>query len=235
MVVLDRQRFAANQAGPYSHPTRARFLRVVMLGAVMALGLQLSGQAFAQASETACGSLHNAYGPFDYRTDRSGLTIVEDHHFTPRVEALIGGQEGYIGGDLDYTLRAFPNHHRALLALMRFEEKEKSSQPVHLPRPVECYFERAIRFRRGDPITRMLYATYLGKHDRIADAKNQLAVAEKEAGDNAFTHYNIGMVYVDLKDYDRALVQAHQAYKLGFKQPGLRDRLKKAGKWREAG
>src|SRR5678816_4417104 len=72
----------------------------------------------AQTGPSACGPLANAYGPFDYRTDRTGttLSIVEDNHFTPAVEQLISGITSSVGGEIDYTLRAFPNHHRALLS-----------------------------------------------------------------------------------------------------------------------
>ena len=36
-----------------------------------------------------------------------------------------------------------------------------------------------------------------------------------------------------MKNYDRALAQAHMAYGLGFARPELRDRLKAAGRWKE--
>ena len=36
-----------------------------------------------------------------------------------------------------------------------------------------------------------------------------------------------------MKNYDKALSQAHKAYSLGFERPGLRDQLKAAGKWSE--
>ncbi len=186
------------------------------------------------AQGAGCGSLQNPYGPFDYRVERGDtLHVVERFHFTPQVEALLSGATGKVGGDLDYTLRAFPNHHRALLSVMKLAEKTKSPRDPAMNYPFECYFERAIRFQRDDPIPRMLYATYLGKQGRLADAKRQLADADRMAEDNPFTYYNIGMVYADLKLFDEALVEAHKAYKMGFPRPGLRDRLKAAGKWQE--
>jgi len=54
------------------------------------------------------------------------------------------------------------------------------------------------------------------------------------AGDNAFTFYNMGQIYFDLKDYNRALENAHKAYGLGITLTGLRDRLTGAGHWRDA-
>ncbi len=189
-------------------------------------------QAFAQ--EGACGSLNNAYGPFDYRTERGAtLNVVERFHFTPQVEALIKGHSGYLGGDLDYTLRAFPNHHRALLSVMKLAQKTPGPRDMSMNYSFECYFERAIRFQPDDPIPRMIYATFLGKQGRLADAKGQLKDASKFTDGNPFTYYNIGMVYADLKQYDEALDMAHQAYALGFQLPGLRDRLIAVGQWKD--
>ena len=80
-------------------------------------GLSVCVCASAQALDASCGSLENAYGPYDYRTDRGNrLYLVESAHFTPVVESLISGLSGPLGAELDYTLRAFPNHHRALIS-----------------------------------------------------------------------------------------------------------------------
>lgn len=194
-----------------------------------------ASMALAQSNYSSCGSLENQYGPFDYRQQKGKLNIVEQYHFTPNVESLVSGKSStYVGGDLDYTLRASPNHHRALMAMMRLGEKLKTPQPQGLSYSVECYFERALRFRSDDSIVRMLYATYLFKNSREPEAVRQLGQASESAGDNPFTHYNIGLIYLDLKKYDQALAQAHRAYSLGFTQPALREQLKTLGKWKES-
>ena len=211
--------------------------RSVLSGATRICTLVISvagGSVMAQALYSTCGPLENAYGPFDYRTAQDQLKIVEGAHFTAPVEALIKGNAGYLGGDLDYTLRASPNHHRALLAVMRFGEKTKSSQPPNLRYSVECYFDRALRFRPDDSVARMLYATFLAKQNRIPEASSQLAQTAALAGDNAFTHYNVGLVYLDMKNYANALAQAHRAYSLGFEKAELKDRLQKLGRWKDA-
>jgi len=194
--------------------------------------------ALAQAPQPSCGEIRlnrpGQYGPFDYRTDKSKLEIVEEYHFTPAVEALIRGNTSSTpGGDLSYTLGTFPNHHRALLAMVRYGEKMKSPQPPEARYSVDCYFVRALRFRPDDSIVRMIYATYLSKSGRAPQAIQQLEQATASAGDNAFSHYNIGLIYFDLKDYDRALHQAHKAIELGFRQTALRDQLQTVGKWTE--
>jgi tetratricopeptide (TPR) repeat protein len=189
--------------------------------------------ASAQQARNGCGELANAYGPYDYRTDRDKLPIVEGAHFTPAVEALVRATTGYLGQDIDYTLRAFPNHHRALLSMMRLAERAKTPQAAKANYSVECYFDRALRFRPEDTTARMLFATYLNKNRRTPEAKQQVDLAVTQAGDNAFTHYNAGLMYLEMKDYDAALKQAHRAQSLGFIRPELRDGLKAAGKWVE--
>lgn len=199
-----------------------------------ALLLAAALPALAQRTDLgSCGDLHNAYGPFDYRTDRDRLPIVETHHFSSAVEQLIRGVTGSIGGDLDYTLRAFPNHHRALNAISRYGERLKSEFIPGAPFTVECYFIRAVNHRPDDATVRMLYATYLKGQRRIPEAVQQLEFAEKLAGDTGFTHYNIGLVYMDLGEPAAALREAHLAMALGFTRPELKDRLIAINKWVE--
>ena len=202
----------------------------------LTLGVALMVSASTRAQTSTCGDIANAYGPYDYRTDRDKLQIVETFHFTPEVEALIRGRSGYLGGDLDYTLRAFPNHHRALIAVMNYGRKMKTTQPEGLPRQVECYFERAIRFRPDDEVARMLYAKFLAGVNRISEAARELEIvsAAAAAAGNGFTQYNVGLLYFELGQFDRALKQAHLAASLGFSGTALRDELSRAGRWQDA-
>jgi tetratricopeptide (TPR) repeat protein len=156
---------------------------------------------------------------------------VESAHFTPEVEQLIRGLTGPLGQELDYTLRAFPNHHRALISVMRYGKKMKSPQPPNLRYPVECYFERAIRFRPDDTTAKMIYATFLFDNARPLEGDQQLEQVDKLAGDNAFAHYNSGLIYFENKQFDKAVVQAQKALALGFPRADLRDKLMSIGKW----
>ena len=196
--------------------------------------LMPSFRALAQSGTSACGSLQTSYGPYDYRTDKDKIAIVLQGHFTPEVEALIRGTTNTRpGGDISYTLRAIPNNHRALLAMMRLGEKEKTPLPSGSTYSVECWFDRAIRFRPDDGIVRMIYSTYLKDRARIPEATSQLEIATTYAKDSAIAHYNIGLHYFNLKNYDKALVQAHKAMALGWTQTDLRDQLRSVGKWTE--
>ncbi len=201
---------------------------------------------FAQVDGGGCGTLKNGFGPYEYRPDHHKpdnqydlrphkfiMNLVQGAHFTPEVETLTRGKSGSIGADIDYTLRAIPNNHRALIAMMRLGEKEKTTQPKGATHSVECWFTRAIQFSPDDAIVRMIYSTYLNSNGRLPEANRQLDIAATYAKENPFTHYNLGLHYFDLKNYDKALLQAHDAIKLGFPQTALRDQLQSVGKWSE--
>lgn len=190
--------------------------------------------ASAQGLPASCGSLKNAYGPFDYRVSRDKLAIVEKFHLTPQVEMLVRGESGALGADLDYTLRASPNHHRALLAVMRYSEQPGPDPAKGAQFTFDCYFNRAVAFAPEDTTVRMIFATYLSRHKRREEALGHLAVARQLAEDNGFTHFNLGMVYADMGEFELALAQAHEAERLGFTRPELKDRLTAAGKWQNA-
>ena len=205
-------------------------------GFLVALGLAIGlvHGASAAVNDIVCGQLANGFGPYDYRSDKKELPVVEFHHLTAPVLNLVSGQTGvYPGGDLDYTLRAFPNHPTALMTMIRYGEKTHSVRPKGARYSVECYLYRAWRFRSDDPIVRMIYAAYLAKHGRAEEALKHLEDAREMGEESANFDYNIGLVYFDLKNYDRALYYAHQAYSKGFPLPGLREKLKKARKWAE--
>lgn len=187
------------------------------------------------SDDIGCGPLNNgaAGRPLDFRTEKHNLKIVEGAHFTYNVENLITGQTGLIGGDLDYTLRASPNHHRALMSLVRLGEKHKSERPPGLRYSIPCYFNRAIRFVPNDEVVRMIFANYLVKKGKNKEALDELTYARDLGADDANFNYNLGLVYFSLGKYDEALTYAHKAYLAGFPLSGLKDKLKRAGKWNE--
>jgi hypothetical protein len=200
-----------------------------------------SSSPLAQGLDPRCGGkLDNAVGPFDYRKHvmfRSDpndiLRNVESNHFSDKVENLQGGITGSLGEDLNYVLRAFPNHHRALAAVHRLSTKRQSEQIPGLQFTVSCYFERAIALAPDDARVREIYGVHLSKL-----GKNQAALAQYQAAlelgaNDANTYYNLGLLYFDAKDYDKSLEYAKKAYAGGFPLRGLREKLQRAGKWRD--
>lgn len=205
----------------------ARFACVVGMVLVQNLGY---------ADVTACGPLTNHFGPFDYHASPpERRNLVENAHFTQDVERLRRGQStAVIGADIHYTLMVFPNHPRALLAMSNLAQKEKLAKPAGSGFTVDCWFDRAVRFRDEDATVRMLFGIYLLKTNRAEQAVVQLEKASEFEGENANLAYNLGLAYFDLHDYKKSLAFAHQAYEQGFPLPGLRNKLKRAGKWSDS-
>lgn len=237
---------------PPTHPSITRppcsASHRVVWSLLTALAVSACFSAHAQVSEQACGPLTATFGPFDYRADhfrplpgdqmshKDKLQLVEGAHFTPPVEALVAGNTARLPhGDLQYTISVFPNHHRALVAITKLWERSNKTPQLEggLKRPVECYFERALRFTPDDNVARLLYATFLIKDGRRPEAIAQMKTVERAAGENGFTHFNVGMLYVDAGMMDEALVQAHRAIALGIARPELRQRLMSAGSWKD--
>ncbi|SEK27329.1 tetratricopeptide repeat protein [Nitrosovibrio tenuis] len=172
---------------------------------------------------------------YDYTNseNRGYLGTVEQHHFTPGVENLRAGSTGTIGSDLSYTLMMFPNHHRALAALGKLSIRDRTLKPSGAQYSVECFFDRAIRFRPNDGIVRMVYGNYLVKAGQLDKAIEQLRTAVDLQPEDATINYNLGLLYMQKKDYKQAKTYAKKAYELNFPLPGLKNKLMEAGKWED--
>jgi tetratricopeptide (TPR) repeat protein len=201
--------------------------------------LLLGGSAYAVDPEE-CGDLANGFGPFDYRTaSQEQKNMVEGAHFTRDIENLkpyfnvARGMSAPVGGDIDYTLRVFPNHERALLAMVKLSVREKKDPPEGARLPVACYFERALRFKSDDGAVRLIHGIFLIKQKNNKAATAELDRARELIGDEPNLNYNLGLAYFDLGNYERSLEHAKQAYSFGFPLPGLREKLKKVGRWQE--
>jgi len=197
------------------------------------IGLAFAGLAHAQADdEQVCGSLRSHYGPFDFRrTTPYSRQIVENAHFTRGVETLTRGKTGAFGGDINYTLRVYPNHPRALLAMERLVEKEKKDPPYGAEFTVECYYERALRYQPDDHLVRMLAVAYLTKQGKTEEARRHLDYVVQMTPEDPSAQYLAGVLYMDMKAYDKALEQAHKAMAMGMQRTDLRERLAAAGHW----
>lgn len=190
----------------------------------------------AEAQEIACGSLENGYGPYDYTNPvhvREHLPIVDSIHFTREVEALVEGSgTGNVPLDLDYVLRAFPNHHRALYAMARLQlEKGRPSRSTY--RTADCYFFRAMQFKPDDGMVYLVFGTYLQRKGEVEQALENYQKALALAPESAEAHYNIGLLHFKNKNYDAAVESARRAYEFGYPLPGLRNQLIRVGRWKD--
>ncbi|MGI0116706.1 tetratricopeptide repeat protein [Zooshikella sp. RANM57] len=185
--------------------------------------------------ESDCGSLENHYGPYDYTNPvhvQKRLPIVERHHFSSDVEFLKHGITGAAMGDVSYTLKAFPNHHRALFTVIRYYTQVNRPSNTHKYFSAECFFDRAIRFKPSDGTVHMLYGIYLHRLKKYDEALKSYETALKLSTNKAEVHYNMGLLYADMQQYNKALAHAHEAYKSGYPLQGLKNRLVRANAWR---
>lgn len=183
-----------------------------------------------------------AVGPFDYRTERHYIEKVEVRHFTPAVENLAHGSTGSVWSDLNYTLSAYPNHPRALRAMTKLLRLYRSGKKFTDKRTYdlfhgmdvqhsdpEFYLQRAVDFAPDDPAVRLLYAIHLHKLGRLDAALKRYKEAQRLQPDNPEVHYDLGLLYFDMKKYSEARRQAKKAYDMGYPLPGLRNKLNAVG------
>lgn len=218
-----------------------------MLPIVMSLCLIVwtgwNSNAFATVEDIECGSLDNAFGPFDYRTASTyNKNLVEIPHFNDQYMAVMRGQTRARGNevmdDLHYTLRVFPNHHGSLVAIDRLGRLMKSEKPHPRAYKLECYYIRGIRMAKDDPVVYYLFGLYLQHRGRKAEARQKIEYAvelfdasEENISPNLL--YNLGLVFFEFGAYDKAADYAQQAAERGFDLPGLINKLKKIGRWQE--
>lgn len=185
-------------------------------------------------------------GPYDYtdpettRPGKYGNTpprqLVERYHFTPEVEQLVRGSSSITpAGDLNYTLKAFPNHHRALWSMSRYYLRQldrvgyERLRTTELQRdgtpPPECYFHRAIAFAPEDPVVRAIFGIYLHRRGELDAALEHYLVAEKMAPKRAETIYNMGLLYLDMGNAAKAREYAERAQALGYPLRGLQKKI----------
>ncbi|MCP5294304.1 MAG: hypothetical protein H6950_06290 [Zoogloeaceae bacterium] len=204
-----------------------RLLRLSLLPLLMAC----AGAHAFEGGRFECGDLENPVGPYDYRKDKSLLSNVEQNHFNDNVRLLRKGQSASIAGDLDYLLRAYPNHPGGLDAIGRLGRRAKSEKLYGANYKVTCYFDRAVRLAPDDPTVRVLFAQHLWMTGNRVLAVEQIEAAETLGADDANTLYNIGIMKFEIGDKKAAKKYAIRAYDLGFPLPGLKNKLRRAGLW----
>jgi len=203
------------------------------LHVVAFLGFSCCAIHVATAADIACpkpeiGGLYQGYGPYNYITQKDKLQIVERAHFTTDVATLTSGYSGTLNSDIDYTLRAFPNHHRALESLGDLAIREKSNKLKNMHFTVPCYYIRASLFVPSDGLVNAIYAKYLSRIGQNDIAKSEIESALKKSSNNPRVIYNVGLTYYYLGDYKTAKEYSEKAKNLGSSATGLEILLHKS-------
>ena len=209
------------------------------------LTVLLFGGSFAQAQN--CGDPFDVgVGPWDYADPvnhskgsttgnkfKSKVHLVESVHFTADVRNLIKGATGReIMPDLAYTLGKFPNHYPALFSLIKFDKQHKGQLPQlknkAFTQSVNCYFERAFKFKPKDGQLYYLYGIYFHMNQQYDQAISQYKIAERLISSPELD-YNIGLSYFESGNLELAADYANKAYSQNFQLPGLKRKLKSKG------
>jgi len=165
---------------------------------------------------------------------QSRIRGIERNHLNSDVESLTRGQSSGVGGDLRFILNTIPNHHRAMYAMMRLALRDKTDRPAETqPYTVLCWLQRATVYSPEDGQSYLVFGVYLARLGQKQAALEQMLQADKLIPGDANVAYNLGLIYVDLKDYENAREYAKRAYDGGFPLPGLRQKLVQAGQWRD--
>ena len=201
-----------------------------------ALAAGLLSAAAAQAGEHGtCQPVPPLeFGPYDYRAaPPDKLQRVENYHFDTGVESLTKGKSSaYVGHDLEFTLRYFPNHFRALNAMVKLGLKQKTETPTGTTETVDCWVARAIQFRPDDGLMYLINGLWLAQRGMKTEAAAEMAKARELQVESANYQYNLGLGLLMVDKPQQALEAAHKAYALGHPLPGLRNKLQRIGAWR---
>lgn len=219
------------------------WLRCPLMLVTILLGVY-SGASHGEDEYENCGTLENHFGPFDYYLPENHVSVpglpskishVEVRHLTPEMLQLVKGSTALqIRADLDYTLRAVPNHPAALDLASRFEDRRRDSKifakaqnPLYLS--ANCYFKRAIMFTPNNSAVWMLYAMHAHRQGRLSLALERYRRAETLNLDSAVFHYNFGLTLLEVNDLEGARKHAERAAELGYPLEGLKKRLTDLG------
>ncbi len=183
-----------------------------------------------------CNGGGQGYGPFDWTKleNKKNWPVVEHSHFTPEVENHIKGVGGYIPNDLDYAIRAFPNHHQVLLSIIRYQfklDQKLLTENRGLVSPVECYLQRAIHFSPKDSASHALYGYYLHKKNHLEEAAKVYAAALSIDNDNPKIAYSYALLLIDMKQFEKAAQIGKIAYQDKNTPKKLMQKLKELGVW----
>ena len=197
------------------------------------VALSLTSQ-FAFAQQQVCGDgMEGLQVDYNDPQDAALLNNINFNHFNENVRTVRGGQTGPLPADLDYALRNSPNHHQALYVMSEYHLRLRAEKVAGETYSMNCWFERAMRFAPKDAVVPMIYGIYLHRKGDHADAEREYKRSIEMTPEFAEAHYNLGLLYFDRKQYQNALTQAREAYRLGYPLPGLRQKLVAAGAWRD--
>lgn len=232
---------------PMERTAERSFMKYLLILLMATTGLAAAsicvGQDSATVSEEmleSCGPLREvatAEGRLDYRLKDTSPVVKKGVQDLNRYHTQLAADELRQGSlhlsviqNLDFSLRHSPNHHWALQLLIQYDRAggKFGSYP-----PPECAFLWARQHAPDDYTVWFLGGYYYWSRKQYKNAEYWYQRALMLEPNLADGHYNLGLLYIDMAEYDKALKHAHSAYALGYPLPGLKQKLQRLGKWRE--
>lgn len=181
----------------------------------------------AEAQPSICALLVPGHPADYYRARGCGLLESVEHiHLVPGQGHLRARQFQLAAAEFHFVLTQFPNHPQALLSMAQTCEQWKAPQCR-----TEEYFDNAISINPKVSGTYLTQGIYLHRARQYPKAIESFLQALKIEPNSVTAHYDLGLSYVETKQYELANQQAQLAYANGASLPGLRDRLQRAGHW----
>jgi tetratricopeptide (TPR) repeat protein len=134
--------------------------------------------------------------------------------------------------DIDFTLQRWPNHMDAIRALITYDT---SGGNMKGRVPTDCYLLHAREFAPDDYDVVFASAFYHQRKHQRDRARVEYEEALRLNPDLTEAHYNLGLLFAEMSNYDKAREHAIAAYERGYPLPGLRKQLERAGQWKESG
>ena len=208
---------------PTSRRTAHRSRAANLFRLLLACGLLVA------ASTAGAQPQNNDY--YKARLTKDGADLlrkVETFHLKQGMEKMQAGQYRSALGDFNFILRYFPNHPRGLALVAELCDVKWKDPHCE----TEERFGRAIALNPNAAQTYVVYGVHLQRLKRIPEAmesyKRAIALDPKDAN----AHYNLGLIYLEQKQFELANRHAQLAYAIGMPYPALRDKLTQAGQWK---
>jgi tetratricopeptide (TPR) repeat protein len=193
------------------------------LAAPTAALLFVSVGAFAQG-----GGGYDYYAPRTDSAEVTRLNNVEGYHLAPGQTKMARREYYYAQQEFEFILHYYPNHPKGLALLSELCQKYGDKR---CDAAADARFDQAIKLNPQIGQTYLLYGIHLHRKRQLDEAVKAYRRAVELAPSSVSAHYNLGLAYVDLKQYDLANQHAQKSYQLGAYTPGLRNKLEKVGKW----
>jgi tetratricopeptide (TPR) repeat protein len=216
------------------HRRAALAARVSLLTVVACLAVPSAAAELGAANApAACAQIGISARAVDFRLRDSTPELRFEfgdntkYHYEPAINHMKQGEHSRrVIADLDFLLARWPNHPPALKAMIEYELA--GGKPHDFAGPL-CYLQQARRFSPDDVKVPLLEGFYRWKKTDVAGAIAAYQDALSVEPESLDAHYNLGLLYIETKQLDKAREHAAVAYAAGYPLQGLRRKLSKLG------